>query len=357
MKPLIIDGKLDIVEANCCGVYGWKFSNGRWLVGYSNSVVSRLTDYVEAGMLNEKARAALRDDGWNNVEAYLLEKFPTETDVKVLASAEARWADKLDAHRLGLNVAPCGANMGIANWDGESRLKTLLMVPTGMVVTSKWLSDRKISSALASYYCKSGWLTRLGRGAFVVFGGQPSVVGIASALGNEYHIGGVSALEYHGMSHFVPMSRHRKLWMWGGIHGDSPWVRKLEREVKFVRCHPMTSNLGITRVDEMGMSFFVSSPIRAMLEFLDDVEATSSGYEHAKNLMENLAFESVEDVEKHLLDCNSIKVRRLFLHLADTTNVGWFQKLRLDRIDIGSGNRVWFPRGRVASPYKITVPR
>lgn len=357
MKPLIIDGKLDIIEANCCGVYGWKFSNDRWLVGYSNSVVSRLTDYVEAGMLNEKARAALRDDGWQKAEAFLLERFPTETDVKTLADAESRWADKLDAHRLGLNVAPCGPNMGIANWDGESRLKTLLMVPTGMVVTSEWLQERKISSALATYYCKNGWLTRLGRGTFTVFGGQPSVAGIVSALGPSYHLGGVSALEHRGMSHFVPMSPKRKLWIWGGLHGNDVWVRRLDREVEIVRKHPMSSDRGLISVSDLGMTFMVSSPVRAMIEFLDDIDATALEYEHAKNLMENLSFETSDDVEAHLVDCTSIKVRRLFLHLADETGVSWFQKLNLERIDIGRGNRVWFPSGKVAYPYKITVPR
>ena len=62
-------------------------------------------------------------------------------------------------------------------------------------------------------------------------------------------------------------------------------------------------------------------------------------------------------VQTLLEQCRSIKVKRLFLHLGERCNHSWVAKLDLKRVDLGSGNRVIVPGGRLDSKYHITVER
>ncbi len=63
------------------------------------------------------------------------------------------------------------------------------------------------------------------------------------------------------------------------------------------------------------------------------------------------------DTTQELLEaCSSIKVKRLFLYLADKVGHSWFDYIDLDRIDIGKGSRHLVDGGVFVSKYKITVP-
>ena len=42
----------------------------------------------------------------------------------------------------------------------------------------------------------------------------------------------------------------------------------------------------------------------------------------------------------YLEECRSVKVKRLFLFMAEKARHAWFEALDLDRIDLGSGKRV-----------------
>jgi hypothetical protein len=307
-------------------------------------------------MLNKKAKTVLSEFGWKSTAAYLLEEFPSKTDAKILALAESKWANKLNAHKFGLNVAPCGPSIGSANYDGERKLKLLMSIPTGSIITSNWLKMQNISNHLSTYYCDTGYLKRIFRGYFSIPGTEPSIGGIMYALGSNYHLGGVSALEQYGMAHFIPLGNTRKIWIWGRGDHKPIWINKLKQPIKVIISKLMISDVGILKMNFFNNEFLISSPIRAMIEFLDDIKPTEHEYEHARLLMENLAFESPEDVKKHLDACSSVKVKRLFLHLADCTGVPWFSKLDINKINIGSGKRVWF-QGGTLSLYKITVPK
>ena len=63
------------------------------------------------------------------------------------------------------------------------------------------------------------------------------------------------------------------------------------------------------------------------------------------------------DLVQNLLEnCSSIKVKRLFLYLAEKASHGWVQHIKLDKIDLGSGKRSIVKNGVYNSKYKITVP-
>jgi hypothetical protein len=86
----------------------------------------------------------------------------------------------------------------------------LTAVPAAAVLTSAWLKCRGISSRLADYYCRSGWLHRVGDGAFTIKPGTPSWLGAVHGLQQKptsIHPGGRTALEIFGRAHFIPWAR------------------------------------------------------------------------------------------------------------------------------------------------------
>ena len=54
--------------------------------------------------------------------------------------------------------------------------------------------------------------------------------------------------------------------------------------------------------------------------------------------------------------CASVKVKRLFMVLAESCQHPWVKKLDLSKVDFGKGKRMLVRGGRLDSKYNITVP-
>ncbi|MCK4865622.1 MAG: type IV toxin-antitoxin system AbiEi family antitoxin domain-containing protein, partial [Gammaproteobacteria bacterium] len=57
-----------------------------------------------------------------------------------------------------------------------------------------------------------------------------------------------------------------------------------------------------------------------------------------------------------LEDCNSIKVKRFFMWLAEYNQHKWVERLDLTNVDFGKGKRTLFKGGVFNKKYQITVP-
>ena len=62
-------------------------------------------------------------------------------------------------------------------------------------------------------------------------------------------------------------------------------------------------------------------------------------------------------LEKLLLDCRSVKVKRLFFFFADRHQHAWLQRLNKEAIDLGKGKRLLVRGGALNAVYQITVPK
>jgi Transcriptional regulator, AbiEi antitoxin, Type IV TA system len=113
--------------------------------------------------------------------------------------------------------------------------------------------------------------------------------------------------------------------------------------------------LGLTEYQSRDLSLEISTPERAILEALYLVSHTQS-VEESWLLMEGLVTLRPRLVQSLLGAYNSIKVRRLFLYLAEQHGHPWFDRLDVDALDLGVGNRSIVAGGRLDSKYKITVP-
>lgn len=99
----------------------------------------------------------------------------------------------------------------------------------------------------------------------------------------------------------------------------------------------------------------LSTPERAVLEMLDGLPAHES-FAQADKMIEGLATLSPRRLQKLLLDCKSIKVKRLFFFFADPHNHPWRKHLDKDAVDLGTGKRMLVRGGRLDPTYLITVP-
>jgi len=100
----------------------------------------------------------------------------------------------------------------------------------------------------------------------------------------------------------------------------------------------------------------VSSPARAVMECLYLTPKAQPLLE-VFELMESLNNLRPATVQKLLEACTSVKVKRLFLYLADKAGHEWFNFIDLDKVDLGSGKRSLVSRGTYVAKYQITVPK
>jgi hypothetical protein len=237
-------------------------------------------------------------------------------------------------------------------------------MPSRAVVTTPYLAGLGVSSQLVRKYIQSGWLIRLGAGAFARAGEEPDWMGglyaLQAQLGLSVHVGGVTALELQGQAHFVPFGTSRPVTLisdgkeflpkWFSSRNWSVSIN--HRCLKLFRAVPDSAT---EPFDCGGFSVQVSSPERAMLEELHLVRSNSD-VEHALLLMEGLATLRPHLVQELLEQCSSIKAKRLFLWVAGRSGHRWLESLELSRVDLGTGKRRIYQGGVLDPTYLITVP-
>jgi Transcriptional regulator, AbiEi antitoxin, Type IV TA system/Transcriptional regulator, AbiEi antitoxin N-terminal domain len=245
-----------------------------------------------------------------------------------------------------------------------SKLNNLLTNwPQGAVYTSTWLTQQGFSPSLIRGYCQSNWLRSISRGAFIKVGDTYNWPGglwaVQQQLNLAIHPAGKTALELSGYGHFLPM-RQPTVILFGATGLKLPhWLRQ---HVEQWQIQYLTTNLfekqpllGLVDHRFGDLLVQISTPERAILETLYLVPHGQS-IEEAWLLMEGLVSLRPRLLQSLLVACNSIKVRRLFLYLAEQHQHSWFQRLDVDTLDLGTGNRSIAPGGHLDPKYLITVP-
>jgi len=241
----------------------------------------------------------------------------------------------------------------------------MLQIPSGMVLTSCWLKKQNVSPQLAYWYVKSGWLEHVGDGLYKKAREAISWDSAISALQNQLqfpiHIGGKTALELLGRAHFVPMGGIKKFSLFIPPKTQVPHWLLNEKTwgVKFNIYQPRLfkeDSQCLVEVEANWNKVLVSSPELAILELLYLVPKHES-FDEARLLFENLKYLRPQIVQ-HLLEiCTSVKVKRLFLYLADKYQHAWLNEMDLTKISLGSGKRVIAGGGVYNAKYKISVPQ
>ena len=100
----------------------------------------------------------------------------------------------------------------------------------------------------------------------------------------------------------------------------------------------------------------VSAPERAIFEVLATLESSSAGFQHAAELFEGLTVLRPQIINKLLVNCRSIRTKRLFLFMANHYRHQWLKKLETENVSLGSGKIQIVKGGRMDRRFMITVP-
>ena len=237
----------------------------------------------------------------------------------------------------------------------------LSTIPHGVVMLSSWLVQQGYTLDLQKRYKKSGWLESLGTGAMIRSGDSVNYLGGIYALqiqaGSSVHVGGRTALSLQKQGHYIEMSVGRIV-LFGGNQENLPkWFKNYwKQRIDYYTTSFLPVDMELKNFEEKSFSIKVSSPARAIMECLFLVPKYQEFFE-CYELMENLNNLHPKSVQTLLESNSSIKVKRLFLYLAEKFNHQWLKCLDLTKIDLGSGKRSLVKNGVYISKYKITVPR
>ena len=212
-------------------------------------------------------------------------------------------------------------------------------------------------------YKNSGWLEPFGRGAYIRSGDKVDWPGalftLQTQLGLFVHAGGKTALERKGYAHYLP-ARQMRVFLYGPRGLALPvWFKGDRFGVEFVvtrtNLFPPESREGFSEFKEKDFSVRISAPERAMMEMLHLVPQ-KVGFDEARLVMGNLVTLRPEVVQRLLEACGSVKVKRLFLYMAESQEHEWLSKVDLSKVDLGKGKRMIVSHGRYDPKYRITVP-
>lgn len=236
--------------------------------------------------------------------------------------------------------------------------------PNGLVKTIYGLKKLGFSQDLLTHYRKSGWLESIGEGAVIKAGDTPTIYGAVWALQNDLklnvHIGSLSSFELLGKNYHVPFGEQR-VYLFGKKKRLPKWFTTYDFKTKiFYSSAKLFSNQNDLDLREYDFGTFklkISGEVRAMMEFLHTIgRKRSFELDHAKHLMSAISTVRPVIVNNLLQECISVKIKRLFLLLAENYEHSWVKRIEYDKIDLGKGVRTLTKNGKLHKKYQITLP-
>lgn len=256
-------------------------------------------------------------------------------------------------------------------------------LPDGLVVDAAWLEQKGYSRGLRSKYVSNGWLDQVIRGVYrrpparLTPSGNEGlhweavVVSLQRLLERPLVVGGRTALELQGFGHYLGAAGPREVHVYGTVTPPG-WLHKLKLTNRFVvhnsrRLFPARALDAQANAKSLAEGFtrqpwgheewplILSTPERAVLELLDEVPKRET-FHQTDVLMEGLRNLSPRRLHRLLVDCRSVKVKRLFFWFAERHGHAWLKRLERGGIDLGRGKRMLVRGGKLDARYNITVP-
>ncbi len=237
--------------------------------------------------------------------------------------------------------------------------------PHGAVLTAVRLREFGCGPDLIHRYRMSNWLEPVGRGAYKL-ANEPidwlgGVYALQAQLGLGVHPGGRTALELQGLGHYLTQ-QSRRVFLFGRRGErlpqwfvDHSWGQRVHYQATSFLPPPISDEY-LSDYRHGQFTVKISCRELAALELLYHVPCRQ-GFDEAMRLMENLATLRPQVVQSLLQDCRSVKIKRLFLYMAEKAGHPWFGKLETSAIDLGRGKRMIIKGGTLDKKYEITVPR
>ena len=231
--------------------------------------------------------------------------------------------------------------------------------PHNTILTAEEMVRQGVSRDLQRSAIRSGWLTRIGAGAYTVLEEPVSLEGalytLQNDLGLSVHQGGYTALnEKYGKTHNLPVSRKTQLFSYRGEKLPAWFRANYGSSCDIYTTSFLPPDAGFTVYD--AVNFKVKIPVveRAILEMLyltPSVHTLQETYQ----VIELLSTVKPSVIQNLLEVCTSVKVKRLLLYMAERAGLAWFKRLDLSKIDLGSGDREITKGGLYDKKYRIVI--
>lgn len=200
-------------------------------------------------------------------------------------------------------------------------------LPRGEPLDVAFLKSKGLSPAHASHLAKAGWLEHLGRGAYKLPGDTLTRDGCLAFLMRRYpglHVGGKTALDWHGTRHNV--SFRQTISLWGRQQVIVPaWLTSLypcTYQATQLFDEALDAHTGMQSLPNGHKEVVVSVPERALLELMSDI-GKSVTLDEARSIVEGLHSLRPLVLEKLLEHTKRIKVVRLASMLAEDAKLPW----------------------------------
>ena len=217
----------------------------------------------------------------------------------------------------------------------------------GTPLTSEDLAALGISADLAVHYVRAGWLERLARGVYCRPNDpitlHPSLTLLQRSFGG-LHVGGKSALDWHGIRHYVSQRPVLHLYGWEAGRLPTWFTQRFAAEYHRKRLFEERPDalLHVRPFENNKDAPLVAAPERALLEVLSEV-GVRQPLQEARELVES-SYSLRADVLRDLLKrCASVKTVRLCLQLGRELSQPWAGKLDPSQLPKGS-DRPWVSR-------------
>jgi Transcriptional regulator, AbiEi antitoxin, Type IV TA system/Transcriptional regulator, AbiEi antitoxin N-terminal domain len=251
--------------------------------------------------------------------------------------------------------------MGI---EKQKNIKKLLSAsPAGVPITRAHFKKIGISDQLLQKYIKSGLLEKLGAGAYHLphnkISWQGALYAIQTQQNKNLHLGGRSALDIYGLSHYLPLSL-QKVFIFNPV-GESvpkwfinyPWGNT---EAISIKSNFLDSDIGIEKEVINALELSISSPERALFEVVYLL-----GKHHSFEELVLLS-EASTKFRPHLMQtlleaCQSKKVKRLVLLLGKHQESLWYKHIDQKALDLGEGVIQLEGGGHYISEFKLSIPK
>jgi hypothetical protein len=249
------------------------------------------------------------------------------------------------------------------NTEIGSKINKLMQIqPSGVVLTSSWLKSKGYSAELLRTYRNSNWLQSIGNGAMIRKNDSVDYNGAIYAMQQQMnlsvHPAAKTALSLMGKSHFLELG-NKKVFIFGQACERLPsWFKKYNWgvDIRYNTTAILPADKGLIEKTYGNFIIKISSPARAMIECLYLAPQKQDLLE-CFEMMESLNNLNPSGVQELLEYCSSVKVKRLFLYMAEKAEHDWFKHINTSRIDLGAGKRSLANDGIYLAAYNMTVPR
>ena len=230
------------------------------------------------------------------------------------------------------------------------------------VHTYPWFKLHHISPPSIQQCLKNKLIKKLGGGAYIKakdkLNWQSAIFTAQKELKLPFHVAGQTALEMQGSGHFVKVGKKAPVYIVKREKARVPiWLKTNDWGVvfHFKTSSLFPSDLGLIKYNRSKFHFILSSRERAIMEMINQLDLQDS-FETLERYFEGLLNLRTSLVQKLLENCSSIKVKRVFLYMADKLELPIIKHLHTRRIQLGKGKRVISKNGKLDKTYNITVP-